>query len=153
MKTVCPIQEGWKLGGFDSDGFVLQAEIDSPDVEWFDILPCEDVHTALIRLGKIGDPAIGTNDEACRWVEKKIWVYRTTFDAPKGVPWLNFEGLDTFAEIYLNGKLAAHFENMLVPHVLNVSEWIREKNNDLIVCFYPVHERCTARALPEGFLD
>ena len=43
--------------------------------------------------------------------------YCRTFDYKGKEPvWLVFEGLDNFADIYLNGKLVAETANALIPH-------------------------------------
>lgn len=153
MRKEILIQNKWKLGGFDSCGFDVQKLLSgaSPDVEWMDTYAWEDVHSALIRHGRIGDPAVGTNDEACYWVEERIWVYRCSIQIGSGHPWLRFEGLDTFAEVYLNGTFVKRCENMLVSHTLDIGPYARVGKNDLIVCFYPVHAECAKKKLPEGF--
>lgn len=153
MKTEILIQNQWKLGGFDSSEFNVEKVLVgvAPDVGWIDTYACEDVHSALIRHGRISDPAVGANDELCYWVEERVWVYRCSLQVGKGHPWLRFEGLDTFAEIYLNGTFVARCENMLVSHTLDIGPYARVGENDLIVCFYPVHAECAKKKLPEGF--
>lgn len=153
MKNSIPIRDGWELCGFDAECFDAEALIaaDFPGASWMDVQVPEDVHSALMRHCIIDDPTIGTNDEACAWVEERVWVYRAAFEVPAGKPWLAFYGLDTFAEVYLNGTFVAGFENMLVEHVLYIGDFVREGKNNLVVCFYPVHMSCTGRTLPEGF--
>ena len=67
------------------------------------------VHTDLLKHHLIPDPWYGTNEQQIQWVENKNWVYQTTFElTEKEVNYrsksLIFEGLDTYAEVYLNGK-------------------------------------------------
>ena len=154
MKTAIPVCANWKLGGFDCEGLDIRRLLNDeaePALEWMDVNACEDVHSALIRHGRIRDPAVGVNDEACYWVESMIWVYRTTVAIPAGHPWLVFEGLDTFAEVYLNGRLVERCENMLVQHAMDAGGFARAGENSLVVCFYPVHEACLDKPLPQGF--
>ena len=49
---------------------------------------------------------------------------------------LNFEGLDTYADIYLNGSLLERTGNMFVGYELPVKEVLREGENRLQVYFH-----------------
>ncbi|HPK02786.1 MAG TPA: hypothetical protein PLS90_10065 [Candidatus Sumerlaeota bacterium] len=75
----------------------------------------------LHRAGQIDDPYVGMNPEQVRPFEYHEWWYRTTFTVNTPAPAggkvnLVFEGIDTFAEIYLDGRLLGRTENMFVPH-------------------------------------
>lgn len=84
------------------------------------------MHTTLIEKGIIEDPFYGHNDQTCRWVEEKVWWYRTTFhwdgqreDMERME--LVFEGLDTFATVYLNGVELGSTDNMFISHSFEVT--------------------------------
>jgi beta-mannosidase len=63
-------------------------------------------------------------------------VYETTFDAATSDNVrLKFDGLDTFASVYLNGVRLGDTHNMFIPHVFDVSGVLREKGNRLRVEF------------------
>jgi beta-mannosidase len=69
-----------------------------------------EVFKDLLESGGIPDPFLDRNENAVQWVGEADWVYRTKFPVarvPKGgeKAVLVFEGLDTFASVYLNGKL------------------------------------------------
>ena len=69
----------------------------------------------LLDAGRIKDPFIDRNEEGVQWVGEKDWIYRTTFNVDKELAEgekvdLVFEGLDTFADIYLNDKLILQSE-------------------------------------------
>lgn len=136
----------WKLHGFEP-GARAPLEIASPDFTdyfWLDAKVPGDVHSTLVRKKVIDDPFVGHNDMKCRWVEDKEWWYRTRF-AWDGEPEddevveLLFEGLDTFATVYLNGLELGRTENMLVEHAFDVTGLLREGDNVLAVRFDPVH--------------
>jgi len=102
------------------------------------------VHSTLVRKRVIDDPFVGHNDMKCRWVEDKEWWYRTRFtwdgEPEDGeVAELLFEGLDTFATVYLNGLELGRAENMLVEHRFDVTGLLRKGENVLAVRFDPVH--------------
>ena len=72
------------------------------------------------------------------------WWYRTTFAGPKEVGtnnpcWINFDGLATLAEIWLNGQLRLKTENMFRAYRLDVSPYLRS-NNELVLGFRSVAE-------------
>lgn len=66
------------------------------------------IHLDLQAAGEIPDPFQGTNERYVQWVHEKEWLYGCSFDAPhfqseESVD-LVFDGLDTFADVKLNGK-------------------------------------------------
>ena len=68
------------------------------------------------------------------------WKYDTIFDAPS-VPHgysvnLVFEGIDTIADVILNGEKILRCENMFIPHSVIVSGKLMEKGNTLTVRIY-----------------
>ncbi len=95
------------------------------------------VHTDLKRNGLLPDYFWRDENERCQWIEKENWSYTTYFDADissvKAV--LHFNGLDTYADIYLNGIAIGEAHNMFIPHSYDVSGLLQEKNNKLDVCF------------------
>ena len=64
-------------------------------------------HHDLLQQGRIEDPFFETNTRKLRELEDHEWWYRTQFDVPPGfvgdMVELVFEGLDTFATVWLNG--------------------------------------------------
>ena len=74
------------------------------------------VHTALMANGIIEDPFYRTNEKDLQWIDKNNWEYRCTFQADQ--QWLDqdritleFQGLDTYADVYLNGKRILQADN------------------------------------------
>ena len=75
------------------------------------------VHTDLLAAGKIPDPFYRTNERDLQWIDKKDWEYRTTLDLDAATLAhdhieLEFLGLDTFAEVYLNDVPVLKADNM-----------------------------------------
>lgn len=151
------IIDNWKLCGFSAGGYDIAdiCRCGFPCDGWYDANVPGDVHTTLINHKVIGDPAYGCNDVMCGWVEKKIWIYRAAFDiaardlsADRLV--LVFEGLDTYATVYVNGEPLADFQNMFVEHRLDVTGKLKPGENTLVVEFHVMSERAN-KDLPEGF--
>ena len=82
----------------------------------------------------IPNPFYGKNEEKVQWVENEDWTYRTTFNVTdeqlaREAAVLEFEGLDTYADIYLNGSLLERTDNMFVGYTLPVKEVLRKGEN------------------------
>ncbi|RNF30997.1 beta-mannosidase [Massilia aurea] len=74
------------------------------------------VHTDLMAHGLIPDPYIGAPEAGLQWIGLADWEYRVEFDAPRAAlrnarSDLVFEGLDTFAEVWLNGHKLLDADN------------------------------------------
>ena len=94
------------------------------------------LHTDLMAAGIITDIYYRDNNEKYGWVENCAPVYETRFDAKlsENVR-LKFDGIDTFASVYLNGTLLGEVHNMFIPHEFDVSAVLKEKDNHLRVEF------------------
>ncbi|WP_273889288.1 glycoside hydrolase family 2 protein [Rubrobacter naiadicus] len=149
--------ERWRIGDFaPGDGFAAGAHEERfPEEGWIGAEVPGDVHTALLRAGRIEDPFYGRNEGRCSWVEEREWWYRTAFTGPEEPLGederlrLVFGGLDTFATVWLNGKELGSHENMFREAVFDVSEEIRfGRENVLAVRFDPPLERVSGREVP-----
>jgi beta-mannosidase len=96
------------------------------------------VHTDLLAAGKIADPFFGTNEKRLGWIERQDWQWRTRFslsarDLAPGRHDLVFDGLDTFAEVALNGRVLLAADNMFRRWRVPVTEALRAGDNELQV--------------------
>lgn len=101
------------------------------------------VHQDLLAAGLIADPGYRKQADDCQWVEHWRWTYRRTFELGRldpGRPLLEFEGLDTYAEIEVNGVRLARTDNMFVRYRFDVTGLLREGTNELTVRFRTVAE-------------
>ncbi|WP_314453716.1 glycosyl hydrolase 2 galactose-binding domain-containing protein [uncultured Microbacterium sp.] len=96
------------------------------------------VHVALLEAGLIPDPFLDRNETQVTWIGQSAWEYATSFT------WqadgqdrheLVFDGLDTFAEIVLNGHVLGRTRNQHRTYRFGVDEALREGANELIVSF------------------
>ena len=100
-------------------------------------LPC-DVHMALVDNGRMEDPLIGTNTFDCRWVERRSWWFEKTFsleaeDLNNFGAELFIEILDIHADVFLNGSHLGHHDSAFYPFCKDVSPWLREGENKLLI--------------------
>jgi len=104
------------------------------------------VHTDLFANKLIPDPYVGAPEAGLQWIGLADWEYRTQFDAPRRAARsdLVFEGLDTFAEVWLNGEKLLDADNAFRTWRIPVQDKLRAKGNELrIVLRSPI-----ARLLP-----
>jgi beta-mannosidase len=104
--------------------------------EWIPVPVPGGVHEALLAAGRIAHPYRNTHERDAAWVEELEWWYRAEFDRPTtpGTARLVFEGLDTVADVWLNGIHLGHHENMFRPAEFEVA---LEGRNVLLVRFTP----------------
>ncbi|MBQ3489794.1 MAG: hypothetical protein IJA86_04315 [Clostridia bacterium] len=92
----------------------------------------------LMRTGLIEDIFYGENPLLAQKRENLHLWYARTFEITETVPQnLIFEGVDTFADIYLNGVLIGSTDNMLIAHTISAENLICGKN-ELVVHIKPV---------------
>jgi beta-mannosidase len=98
------------------------------------------VHTDLLRAGKIPDPFAGTNEKNLQWIEHADWEYRTTFDAAPDLlrrdhVEIVFHGLDTFAEVSVNGARVLSADNMFRTWRADIKSHLKSGANSVLVHF------------------
>lgn len=95
------------------------------------------VHTDLQRAGLLGDIFWRDNSKSCRWIEDRDFTYTKTFtvEDPAGNAWIEFDGLDTYCDVLLNGKQIGAADNMHIPYAFPVDGVLRDGENVLQVKF------------------
>jgi len=142
-RTTMPLRDGWfikQLDGDQPDVTALTREAASPGNAWLPARMPAQVHDVLLAHGKISDPHVGRNAAESAWVGEKDWAYACTFVSPAsagGPVLLRFDGLDTLAAAWLNGKPIGRFDNMVRQYAVDVSEQLAPagKQNVLLIVF------------------
>lgn len=99
------------------------------------------VHLDLVREGVIADPFIGTGEKDCKWVADKNWIYKTEpFDFTADmlsheVLNLRFNGLDTYATVFLNEEEILSANNAFRSWEVDVKSKLKEKGNVIKIVF------------------
>ena len=93
------MNEGWQFSQMNKE-------------TWYDAEVPGSVQRDLVRHGVLPDPFYGTNEELVQWVEDENWDFRKTFVVTSDQlryddALLTFEGLDTHADVFLNGSRIA----------------------------------------------
>lgn len=71
----------------------------------------DDIISALHRAERIPDPYWGRNEYGLRWIAERDWIARRSFDLPTGDVRLRLSGLDTVAEVRVNGSVVLEAAN------------------------------------------
>jgi beta-mannosidase len=120
--------------------------------KWWEAAVPGGVHTDLLALGRIPDPFFADNELRVQWVAESDWEYRKIFPFdpkarmekknfpanppfPEGRQFLVCDGLDTLAEISLNGKPLGKANNQFRSWRWDVTGWLAEGDNELVVLF------------------
>ena len=93
--------------------------------QWLKFGQAGTVQEFLWKTGELPDPFYGENEAQYQWIEQEQWVFRSMFfleekffNAKTLV--LDIPNLDTYAQIYLNGKLLAKTANFFVHYQLEI---------------------------------
>ena len=96
------------------------------------------VHHHLHQLGKIPDPFYGRNELDLQWIDQQDWEWTRSIEVnPEAVAAsrqeLIFDGIDTVATIFLNGKQVGRSVNMFRQVVCDVRGILKTGKNELRV--------------------
>ena len=97
-------------------------------------------HLDLMANGIIPDPFFSDNEKQLQWVGHSDWEYRASFTAgdllKRDHVELLFEGLDTYADVYLNDSLLLRADNMFRRWEVNVKDLLKPGENNLNIRFH-----------------
>ncbi len=133
------LNEGWEFSQMNKN-------------QWYTTEIPGSVQRDLVRHNVLPDPFYGINEEKIQWVEDENWDFRKTFTITADQlkyddAQLFFEGLDTHADVFLNGARILHSENMFIGYKIPVKQLLKEGENHLYLRFYsPVQLMMPARA-------
>lgn len=136
-----PLDSGWELAERLPPGRDLSLLMGGERL-WIPATVPGHVHTDLIHTGILADPLRRFGEWGARWVDEADWTYRTTFRVdshrlesagPDGRHYLHFHGLDTLAQIFLNGKYLGQAQNYHRSWRFDVTETLKEGTNELRV--------------------
>ena len=97
-----------------------------------------DNYTALEAAGLLPDPYYRLNEADCQWPAERDWVFSRAFDVPEDLlaspsVILNFDSIDTVADIVLNGEAVAHVENEFRRWRFDAKPFLKKRGNRLEV--------------------
>jgi len=101
------------------------------------------IHTDLFANGIIPDPFYGTNEHDIQWIDSCDWEYRSILIADPAIlghehVTLVFHGLDTYADVSINGQKVLHADNMFRRWEIPCKGLLKAGENEVVVHFYSV---------------
>ena len=122
------LNQGWTLMGDTLNNINMQ--VDVPSV----------VQQSLYENGLIPHPYLGTVENELLWISDHPWDYGLRFDADRDLLdkeyiELVFDGIDTYAEVSLNGEKLFFADNQFRTWKHEVKDLLKEKDNLLEVHF------------------
>jgi beta-mannosidase len=137
VKQIISLDSSWEFSQrADATGTLLKEK----DSDWrpAEVPGC--VHLDLLHNKLIPDPFYRDNEAKLQWIENADWEYRSTIDATTAMLGhrrieLVFEGLDTYAEVWLNDKQVLIADNMFREWRVDVKPYLKAGANTLRVVF------------------
>ena len=113
------LNESWNV---TTDTLDINMEVDVPSV----------IIADMYENGLIAHPYQSDIEPQLLWIPQREWVYTMNFDAEndimkEDVIELVFEGLDTYADVWLNGEHLFYADNMFRTWTSNVADILKEK--------------------------
>lgn len=123
-----PINTGWQMRQVGTE-------------EWLDLDVPGSNFTSLLQAGKIEDPFYGDTENQLQWIEKEDWECQMNLEISASDLLhekleLVFEGLDTFADVYINGQLALQTDNMFLKWHLSCKKYFSIGTNEIRIYFH-----------------
>lgn len=135
----------WQLSAVgDSTQYAIQA----PSV----------VQAEQMKQGKLPNPYYRDHETKVQWVSEQDWLYSTEFDldsASLQLPHmrhiLECDGLDTYADVYVNGAHIAHTDNMFRLYRLDIGKALKPGRNRITIQFHSPTRQAMGHYLSNGF--
>lgn len=141
MKKAISLNGLWQASGISPDGKTITIPAKVPGM----------IHVDLAREGYLPDMYWRDNANQCQWVEDWTWTYRHTFTLEDSLyldyAVLEFGGLDTYADIKINGTFFAHTQNAQIAHHFDASKVLKHGENTIEVTFTPYQENIKGKPL------
>jgi hypothetical protein len=139
------LNNGWELAEVDKVIANTQSIFSQNynSANWYNAVVPGTVLTTLVQQGVYPDPYMGLNnlvipDSLCR----KDWWYRIAFTCPHAEAnkqaWLQFDGINYKADVWLNGKLIGKLHGAFVRGNFNITDLLKtDEKNILAVHIFP----------------
>ena len=116
------------------------------DGKWYNAKVPGCVHQDLFLNDLIPDPFVRCNEKKLQWIMENQWTYCLLFEPAieimdKKNKVIFFSGIDTYADIFLNGIKILSTNNMFHPWEKDISNLLHPETNELKVIFRsPIEE-------------
>ncbi len=111
----------------------------------------------LYQNDEIPDPFYKDNEEKLQWVEKEAWEYKTMVSLTNDdLSFLQIdlvlEGVDTYADVFVNNVKVVSTDNMFITWKEEIKKWLRIGNNEIKLIFHSPLKYVSQKAKEVGFI-
>jgi beta-mannosidase len=137
-----PLESGWEFHEYNGS---------KPELaEWRSATVPGLVHTDLLGHKLIPDPFYRDNEKKVQWVSDADWEYHRTITADQSLLKhkhidLVFEGLNTLADVSVNGKQILLADNMFREWRVDIKSYLKQGANTLSIVFHRIKPELTRR--------
>ena len=110
-----------------------------------------DGFSALVEAGILPEPYYGRNEQACRWVADRDWTIRRTVSLDETDCSLVVDGLDTVAEVRVNGIEVLRAANAFRTWRVDLSGVARRGENEIEIVFRSATRAADAAQAAQSF--
>ena len=108
------------------------------------------IHSDLFKNNLIEEPYYRDNESKLQWIGERTWMYKKVFEIDstllsKQHVEINFKGLDTYADVYVNGNLILKADNMFRLWTADCKKFISKGPNLLEIVFHPAQAEAKKR--------
>ena len=152
-----PFNTGWSFRNHDAYSFHPNRYL-----PWLPANVPGNVYADLYKNNVIVDPFFADNERLISaWVDSLSWEYKNTLILPDAVLKkkqieLIFDGLDTYATVFINGQPALTTDNMFRQWSCSIKRYLHKGPNEIIVRFLPaqkISDRLAAAVRPMVYPD
>ena len=108
--------------------------------DWYPVSCPGEVHLALLEAGVIQDPFVADHELAVGWVAQSDWEFQGVIFVQEEIlaedrVFLRFEGLDTLAQVTVNGTLLGETDNAFKTYTWEVKSHLQQGENEVCILF------------------
>lgn len=146
----------WQLAQYKKMSQDSQDYPDLRDLDWIDADVPGAVHYDLMRAGKLNNPfASSQAAHDAVWVAQSDWLYRNRFSlADTNINTsrviIKIHGIDTFADIWLNGEFLGETGNAFRVYQFEVQHGALKTDDNLLLVHIKGHDRMIVSKIPEA---
>ena len=124
----------------------------STDSLWLTTSNQQTIFGDLFQNKIIKNPLESSNTDSIQWVNERKWKYRNYFSVTEDILkkkniLIHFNGLDTYATVWLNGNKIIETDNMFRTYEADVKNYLKNENNELLIEFTPPSEITKKKSL------
>lgn len=154
LSFVLELDKGWYAAAYPDGPAAAGRMPQTEGADWFGAEVPGAVQYDLIRIGKLSNPYASSKAvQAAEWVHQSDWVFRQRFDFDtdaEGQVYLEADGIDTFADLWLNGAHIGSTANAYRAYRFEIDRsLLKESGNELLV-HIKAHKRMVEHLVPEA---